>query len=377
MQFKVNSTELEKALTKVFPAVPTKTPVETLSSFLIEIKDGVLTILATDLEMAAKSQINVVADSDFKALIQARKLYDTVRSLNNVTLIFEVMDNNRLKLLWDKGEFIIGYYPEADFPELPTFFTENDPNVLHSINMDGNTLSDVIYRTSFAISDEDFRPALKGLLFEFSEEGLRFVSTDGHKLVNLLLPEYAVENAQKYIVPGDTLNVLSKNLGEHEVKIAFRQNSIAFVMDNFSLTSRLIEGNFPDYKSVIPLENEYTLVLEPKTLLTSLRRILLISRDTLKRVKISLKEGEEITLFSQDYDIGDESFESIPAEYQGEEMEIGFNGDYLIQVVQHLSDKEKILFKIHSPSKAVLILPAEKEDNSELIMLLMPVRLNV
>ncbi len=377
MNFKVNSKELEKTLAKVFPAIPAKTPIEILGNFFVDITNGVMTIYATDLEMAIKSSVNVTADKDFKAVINARKFFDTIKALGDNALNFEVLDNYRIKMTWDKGEFILSYLPPDEFPQIPEFPADESDGEIFSFSLTGNELKTAIDKTSFAISKETFRPAMMGILFEFGEEGLRFVSTDGHRLINILYKQYGTEQPRSYVVPGDVMQILHKVLDEKEVNIMFSKSHAAFRLNGLELITRLIDERYPDYKSVIPLENEFTLTFDPKVLLTTVKRVMAIATDKIKRVKFNLSAGNEVEISSEDMEIGDSGKEKVVAEYVGDAMEIGFNANYLNDVLTHLGDEEKVIMKLHSPNKAVVIVPGENKENQELTMLLMPVRLNV
>ncbi len=381
MNFKVNSKELEKTLANVFPAVPAKSPVQVLENFFVEIIDGVMTVYATDMEMAMKSSVNVVADGDFKAVINARKFFDTIKSIEDASLTLETLDNMRLKITWEKGEFILSYLPEGDFPKIPAFPADGSEGEIFSFSMSGTELRTAIEKTSFAVSKESFRPAMTGILFEFSEEGLRLVSTDGHRLINILYKNKAVEQPNSYVIPGDVMAILQKVLDEKEVKMYFSRSHASFVLNDLELITRLIDERYPDYKSVIPLENEYTLNVERGILHNAIKRIMSISTEKIKRAKLKLGGDDYIEVSVEDTDMGDYAIEKVPATYIGEEMEIGFNAVYLLDVLSHIkcdeAESDRIIMKLHSPNKAVVIVPDGEKENQELTMLLMPVRLNV
>ncbi len=377
MNFKVNSKELEKALSKVFPAVPTKTPVQILENFYFDISDGILSIYGTDLELAAKATLNVVADSDFKGVISARKLYDTVRSLDDTLLYFDVLeDTKRIKITWEKGEYLLSYISAQEFPEIPVFPSAEDESVF-SISINGPDMKYAIEKTLFAVSKESFRPAMMGVLFEFSEEGLRFVSTDGHRLISLLFKNYSVEQPESYVVSSDVITILQKVLDDGEIKMFFTKSHVAFRLNDIELIARLIDERYPDYKSIIPLENEYDFSFNPSRLLSSVKRVIKVVSDPLKKVNFNLVEEGDIEINTDDSEMGDFAMEKISGSYKGEDMKIAFNGNYLIEILTHLSDLEQVSMKLRMPNKPVLISPVEEEENRELTMLLMPLRLNV
>ncbi len=376
MEFKVNSKDLEKVVSKVFPAVPTRTPVQILENFLFVLSEGVLTIYGTDLEMSLSSSVSVVADGDFEGVVPARLFYETIRSLGDTSITISVEERNRLRLFWDKGEVIISYIDRDEFPAIPSFPTnETSDSPFFSFSMSGLDLKYAIDKTSFAISKEEIRPAMMGTLFEFSEEGLRFVATDGHRLVNLLFQNSGATEEGNFVIASNVTSILQKVLDEREVKIFLSKSHVAFILNDMELIARLISEPYPDYKAVIPLENEYTLMVTPKTLLASVKRMMLFTSSKVKRIKLSLSP-DKILITAEDIDLGASGKEEIEASYDGEPMEIGFNAILLSEVLSHLSDNEEVHFKLHTPNKAVTIHPKEQKERWDLVMLLMPVRLN-
>ncbi len=376
MNFKVNSKELEKALSKVFPAVPTKTPVQILENFYFDISDGILSIYGTDLELAAKTTLNIVADGNFRCVISARRLYDTIRSFNDTIVYFDVLeDTKRIKISWEKGEYLLSYISAQEFPEIPTFPSTEDESVF-SVSINGIDMKYAIEKTLFAVSKESFRPAMMGVLFEFSEEGLRFVSTDGHRLISLLFKNYSVEQPESYVVSSDVITILQKVLDDGEIKMFFTKSHIAFRLNDIEIIARLIDERYPDYKSIIPLENEFEFIFKPSELLPSVKRVSSVA-EALKKVNFNLVEEGDIEINTDDSEMGNFAMEKINGSYKGEDMIIAFNGNYLIEILSHLSDIEQVSMKLRMPNKPVLISPVDEEENRELTMLLMPLRLNV
>ncbi len=374
MEFKINSKELEKHLSKIIPAIPSRTPMRILENFLFEIKDGLLTIYATDLEISLKTFVNVVSDDNLKIVVPARMLYDMVKLFPDTTIIFQNQANKKLNLITETGKYSLSYLDPEDYPEIPTLNGEKTEDIVE-ITINGEELRNAIERTAFAMSREEIRPALLGTLFDLSEEGLRFVTTDGHRLVNLLLRNVKTDETKKYVVPERAVNVLTKILDDKDVKIYLTQTYASFRLSDIELISRLISHKYPDYNSVIPLENEFILKVNTKKLYDSIKRMMLFTTTNTRKVKFSIS-NENIELSAEDIDLGAAAEEKIECEYAGEPMEIGFNSQYMSDILNHLTDNEKIIFKLHSPTKAVIIEPAEKKENIELMMLLMPVRIN-
>jgi DNA polymerase-3 subunit beta len=368
MVFKVNSKILEKVLSKIIPAVPARTPMPVLENFLFEIKGGLLVIYATDLEISLKSSINIAADENVSIVVPARLIYDVVRSMEDVQINFSIDGNAKLKLTTENGVYNIGYTQSEDFPEIPSISKNKE------IVLNGKDLKKAIDQTSFAMSREDMRPAMTGTLFEFTPEGLRFVTTDGHRLVRLIYTNIKTGAEEQYIIPERAISVLSKLLGETDVKIYLGKSHISFIIGDVEFSTRLIAEKYPAYNSVIPLENENILKIKRHELHSAIKRMLLFSSSGTKQVKFSINKNK-LVVSAEDIDLGSSAVENIPCDYSGEQIDIGFNTQYVNDILSHLEDDE-ILFRLHSPTKACIIEPEKKQEGEDLMLLLMPVRLN-
>jgi len=375
MEFKVNSKELEKLLGKIIPAVPNRTPMPILENFLFEVKDGLLTVYATDLEISLKSSLNIVSDENFKVVVPARLLNDIVRSLKETTIHFKLTANKKINLVTDNGKYTISYLEAEEYPEIPTIEADKNAKDINEVTINGTDLRSALDKGSFAMSKEEMRPAMMGTLFEFIEEGLRFVTTDGHRLVNILNKTVKPNFTHQYVIPERAVSVLSKTLDEKDVKIHLTKAYVSFKLNDIELITRLISQKYPDYMGVIPLENEFSLKVNTKELHDSIKRMMLFSTSTTRRVKFSVSNAS-IDISAEDLDIGASGEEKVACEYKGDVLEIGFNSAYVNDVLNHINDNEEIILKLHSPTKAVIIEPVKKKENLELMMLLMPVRLN-
>ena len=375
MEFKINSKELEKLLSKIIPAVPTRTPMPILENFLFEVKDGQLTIYATDLEISLKSSLNIVAEENIKIVVPARLLNDIVRSLKDTTIHFKLMANKKINIVTDMGKYTISYLDADEFPEIPSVESDKNAKEINETLINGIELRQAFDKCAFAMSKEEMRPAMMGTLFEFTDDGLRLVTTDGHRLVNMLKKNIKAAFNQQYVVPERAVSVLSKILDEKDVKIHLTKTYVSFKLNDIELITRLIAQKYPDYSSVIPLENEFQMKVNTKEIHDSIKRMMLFSTSSTRRVKFSIKK-DALEISAEDLDIGASGEEKVVCEYQGDDLEIGFNSAYVNAVLSHLNTEEDIIFKLHSPTKAVVIEPVQKKENLDLMMLLMPVRLN-
>ena len=375
MEFKVNSKELEKLLVRIIPAVPARTPMPILENFLFEVKDGQLTIYATDLEISLKSSLNIVSDENIKIIIPARLLNDIVRNLKETLIHFKLAANKKINLITDTGKYTISYLDADEFPEIPSVEADKNSKEINEVFINGLELRQSFERSAFAMSKEEMRPAMMGTLFDFNDDGLRLVATDGHRLVNLLNKNIKAVFNQQYVIPERAVSVLLKVLDEKEVKIHLTKSFISFKLSDIELITRLISQKYPDFSSVIPLENEFLLKLNTKELHDSVKRMMLFSTSSTRRVKFSISK-DSLEISAEDLDIGASGEEKVACDYNGEDFEIGFNSTYVNDILNHLSSEEEIIFKLHSSTKAVIIEPVQKKENQELMMLLMPVRLN-
>lgn len=369
MIFNANSKVLEKLLSKVIPAIPQRTPMPILENFLFEMKDGKLRVTATDLEIVLSSTINVESEKDFNIVVPAALLYNIVRNFGDKIIHFN-LEKSMLTLKTDTGEYNLSYADAKEYPAIPKVKDEQ------KIVYDGVKLKRMLDLTTFAISKEAMRPAMMGTLFEFFDEGITYVASDGHKLVKYLDKSEKYESLadKQLIVPERAISVLLKLAEEGEIEITIGESNIAFHMGSLTLISRLIEQKYPDYNSVIPVENEKLMKVKRDEMLSVLKRMLLFATSNYQQVKISLSPNM-IEMSTEDIDRGSSGKETIVCEYDGDPLEIGFNTGYLNDVLNHF-DTDTIVFKMQSATKACILEPVEQKENEDLMMLLMPVRLN-
>jgi DNA polymerase-3 subunit beta len=224
------------------------------------------------------------------------------------------------------------------------------------------------------MSKEDMRPAMTGTLFEFTTEGLKFVATDGHRLVKYINKSVKTGTDEQYIVPERAITVLSKLLGESDVKLFLSKTNISFVNGDLEFITRLIGEKYPAYSSVIPLENENILKIDRLELNDAIKRMMIFSSSSSKQVKFSIAKNN-LEVSAEDIDLGSNAVENIKCDYDGDQMDIGFNTQYVSDILNHVSD-DTVKFKLHSPTKACIIEPVHVPEEEELMLLLMPVRLN-
>jgi len=368
MEFKINSKHFEKLLSKVFPAIPAKTPMAILQNFLFDIKDGLLTVYATDMEIAIKSHLNIASERNKQFIVPGKLLYETVRALPDTIITFSLEENSQLKLTTDRGIYNLSYFETKDYPGIPEIPIDKE------ISIPSDDLKRAIEKTSFAVSDEDMRPAMTGILLDFADDGLRFVATDGHRLVKYVKKTYQTDLRQQYIIPKKAIHILSKFLSDGEIKVNLTKSHASFKLSDLEFVTRLIGEKYPNYNSVIPLENENILTIKRADLISSIRRMMVFAGEDNKQVRLSI-EPNALRISTENIDTSSSATENLDCDYKGDPMVIGFNVFYFNDMTTHV-DSENLIFKLHSPTKACLIEPSEMSEDEEILMLLMPVRLN-
>ena len=371
MKFSVPRNEIYRAIQKIFVVVPTKTTTPILYDILFELDNNSLKITATDLEILTSTTLKVKGMKNGIIAIPAKFINDIIRELGNVEILFEMEESFRVRLSTDRGEYIIVCDPGDDFPLMPV--EEN----MNNFEINQKLIKRMIDKTIFAVSQDELRPALMGVLFQILPDQFKMIGTDGHRLSRIIIKNFDNNlDESDFIVPTKALVLLEKNIEmpEKKVQVSFSKNYVIFTLDNIKIFSRLVDSEYPDYESVIPKDNNKTIMSNTALLLGSIRRVSIFSSTLTHQIQFSI-EKEKMEVYSQDIDIGGEGKETLDIEFNGEPMEIGFNAQYFIDVLKHIST-EQIKILLDSPITAVILSPSEQEENENLLMILMPVSIN-
>lgn len=370
MKFTAASNELQKALTRVSGVVPSKSTLPILENILFTLNKNTLRIVGTDLEVSMSATIEVKGAEDGTIAVPAKRVMDTIRALPEVQLIFHAdQAGNKIKMITESGEYNLVGESSEEFPATPQFKAEDE------IVLDSGLLSGMINRTVFSVSTDELRPSMTGVLLQLKNGELRAVATDGHRLVRINFSGLKPSKLKKdIIIPAKALHLVERSISEGSNTIAVDATHIQFSFGNITLTSRLIEESYPNYESVIPLDNEKKLTVSRDILLASVRRVSLYSSSTTHQVRFSVKKNE-LKIAAEDVDFGGEAREKIPCHYDAEELEIGFNSTYIIDILSHI-ESDDVAFKFSSAVKAAIITPATMREHEDVLMLVMPMRLN-
>ncbi len=370
MKFAANSTELQRTLSKLGGVIPSKSTMPILENILFELAGDVLTMTATDLAVSLTVSQHVDGKEDGKIAVPAKRLMDTMRSLPDTNASFTIdTTSNKIRINTDTGEYQLTGESAREYPQIPPFKGQDHMKIETSI------LRRILHRTVFAVSTDELRPAMMGVLFQARGEEMRAASTDGHRLVRLIYKSKEAAAFKKdIIVPAKALQVLLKSVEDGETTMSTSETHIRFSFGESYLVSRLIDETYPNYESVIPADNTKIVLAGRDAMVSSIRRVALYASATTHQVRFSVGD-DTLEISAQDLDFGGEAKEKIPCTYKGEALEIGFNSVYLIDILTHL-ESEQVELRFSTPTRAGIIAPVEKSGREDVLMLVMPVRLN-
>ena len=362
MKVKVDREELEEILKKAKESTEKKAALPILANFMLVAKEGKLTVKATDLENYLLISTKAQVEEEGEACVHSQKLYDIVKNLTSayVNLYFE---GEKLVIEGGRSVFKLPTAPVEDFPEFPEI-QEGEESI------SGSVLSNGIEKVDYSIAKDEANPALQGMLIRGYDGRIHFVGSDGHRLA---LYEPAGEFSKEILIPRKSLKVLKKLItGIEEVKVTTNEDlTFAFFStEEWKLAIRLLEGEYPDYVSVIPDEFVAEVLFDVDEVLKVLKRLKSVSEGKVFPVKITLSDNLAIFEFA-DPEFG-EAREEVDVEYGGEVFEIGFNGKYLMEALDAF-DSDRVWFKFTSPDTAALLEP-ENYERDPYKCIIMPMR---
>lgn len=371
MKFIVSSSALLKQLTSINGVITTNPVVPILENFLFEINDGKLTVTASDLQTSMISELEVEAKDSGNIAVPARILLETLKNLPEQPVTFSIDEETySIEISSDNGRYKLAGENATDFPKI-SVVTEGD-----SVNLSSDVLAEAINSTIFATSNDELRPAMTGVLLNLSDTNTTFVATDGHRLVRYRRVDVASDTESAIIIPRKALNLLKATLPTMptNVNIEFNATNAFFKFGNIQMVCRLIDERFPDYENVIPADNTNHMVISKNEFLSSLRRIAIYANKTTHQVRLKIT-GSELLISAEDIDFSNEANERLSCEHDGEDIEIGFNAKFLIEMLNNINAKN-VSLQLSTPNRAGLIVPVEKVENEDVLMLVMPVMLN-
>ncbi len=375
MKFVVSSSELLTHLQAISRAISSKSQLPVLDCFLFDLKGSELSMTASDLEVTMTTRMATEStEGDGRLAFPSKILLEILKKLPEQPLRFEAnLETLTVDIFSERGKYNFVGQPAEDYPSIP----EVEEDKASKIRVPASLLLTGINKTLFATADDELRPVMNGILFEFSPENLTFVSSDSHKLVRYRRLDANCAFEASFILPKKPAsllkNVLPRETGD--VEIEFDNKNAFFNLPNYKLVCRLVEGNYPSYNAVIPQDNPNKVVIDRIDLSNTLGRVSIFSSQSSNLVKLHLTSNE-VVISAQDIDFSISAFEKLNCQYEGQEMEIGFKSVFLADILDNISSDD-IVIEMSDPSRAALILPIEKSENEDELMLLMPMMINV
>jgi DNA polymerase-3 subunit beta len=338
-----------------------------LDNFLFEIENGQLKVSASDLETTMITSLEVQSEANGKIAVPAKMLLDMLKNLPEQPCTFLVKENFLIEMAYDNGKLRTPGFDGDEFPKLPNIENKS------SIKISGDILSKAINKTLFATGNDDLRPVMSGVYCHFSQADITFVATDAHNLVRYTRTDAAATGSSAFILPKKPLNLLKSNLrGDEEILLEYNDSNAIFTFNDIVIVCRLIDGKYPNYEAVIPKENPNVLTIDRLQFLGSIKRVAIFSNKTTHQIKLKLA-GSELSLFAEDVDFANEASERLTCYYDGDDMEIGFNSRFLLEMLNNL-DTTEVKLSMSEPSRAGLLTPSNNSNADEdILMLVMPV----
>ena len=373
MKFIVSSTSLLSHLQAISRVINSKNTLPIMDCFLFNLQDGTLSITASDTETTMVTSIEVTeSDSDGRFAIVARTLLDAMKEIPEQPLTFNLNPNTlEITVQYMNGQYTVMGQNADEYPQPATL----GDNAVHA-NIPADVLLNGINRALFATADDELRPVMNGIYFDITPDDITMVASDGHKLVRN--KNLSVKGSEKaaFILPQKPANLLKNVLTKEEnsVSIDFDDRNAVITLEKYRMVCRLIEGRYPNYNSVIPQNNPYKITIDRAVLLSALRRVSVFSSQSSSLVKLRMGDNK-LVISTQDLDFSTSAEETLVCQYEGNPMSIGFKAPFLIDILNNLPGQD-VIIELADPSRAGVIVPAEQEENCDLLMLLMPMMLN-
>jgi len=384
MKFVVNKSELFQCLQRIIGVVPVKTTIPVLTNILFELDGQRLRLTGTDLEVSIITFINVRGEQDGTIAIPAKRLFDIIRELPDLPITVETEKSNRILLTTEKGNYKLAGESSEEYPHIAS------ESFVSQISYPTPRFLRMIDKTVFAVSSDELRTTLMGVLMELRAQELRLVATDGHRLAKITDKKYtapAVEakpdalfvkqetGTLQAIMPTKALQMLTRNSDQSELlEIAISENHLTFRLGTTTIYSKLINGQFPNYERVIPGDNELTMTIERDMLSSTVRRAAIFANQITHQIRWSLTPGQ-VTISAEDVEVGGEARETLAVQYDGKAMDIGYNAQYVQEILRHV-DSDEVLIRLKDPGSAAIVEPVQQKEGEHHMMLLMPIRLN-
>jgi len=371
MRFIVNSISLLKSVQALGGVLNAKNTLPILDNFLFDLKGNTLSITASDLETIMTVDLELeMAEDEGQIAVPARLLLDMLKAFSNVPITFTVGTDYKIELAAGEGKYNLSGFNAEEFPQMPVM------EDAVTVDLESATLVNAINKTLFATGNDELRPVMAGVFCDLHDNDITFVATDAHKLVRYKKMNVNPGTQVSFILPKKPLNLLKNNLpnDESKVKIDYAEKNATFTFESTRMICKLVDGRYPNYEAVIPKENPNVLTVDRSTFLNVIRRVSIFANKSTHQIRLKIS-GQELLLSAEDLDYSNAAQERLTCNYSGEDLDIGFNSRFLIEMLNNL-DSEEISLHMSQPNRAGLIIPNTNDEEEDILMLIMPVMLN-
>lgn len=371
MKFNVEGKTFQRQLSAVSKVINTKNTVSIFDNFLLTVEGDVLTITGSDSENVLTAVVPVIdSESDGAIAVPAKRLLEITKEVSNQPITFLINDETKeIDLRFLNGHFNFMGIDARDYPTRRPLADEHNELLLPA-----RMLMKGIENTWYAVSTDASRPVMTGIFFDVHQEDLTFVSSDTHKLVKYVNTEKAPGIEASFILPSKTAGILKGLItkDDAEVKITFDSKGALFEFGDYLLFSVFVNGNYPNYNRVIPQDNPFSIVVDRGSLINALRRVTLFASKSSNLVVLDL-EPNEILLSARDLDYSTSAEERVACEYEGNVMRIGFNGVFMLEILNNIAS-ETIVLSLSDPARPGIYTPFTTQEGESLVTIQMPMQ---
>ena len=370
MKISINKNELQFSIQKLSKAIPNRSTLPILSCVLLQTNNNEIILRSTDLEITIIISIPASVERKGSSAVPIHTLINITNELPDGRITIEIDDQHKIRLTTELGTYNLMGKPAEEFPAIPEI-DEKTPLPIKS-----DLLNEIIKSTSFVISHDDLKPALTGLYLKLEKNRLTTVGTDGHRLVRYIVNDYETDGfTGEVIIPKKFLNLLGSLLvDDDKTQLWISANHATATSDGVKVLTRIIDERYPDYESVIPKENKKKLVVNKERFLGAVKRTSIFSNKMTHQISITL-DKDMVLIKTEDPETASRGQEEMKGEFSGEPLTIGYNANYLKDILSHV-ESENLVIKMDTPISATLFEGESEDKNRDITMLLMPIRLN-
>lgn len=378
MKFIVNSQQLLKQLQSLSGVLSSSNTMPIIGCFHFHLEENSLTLKTTDLNTTLLARMTVETgrmDAPEEVAVPSKMLLDILKTFDDVPLTFNVDQSNfSVDIVSGQGQYRLAGMDASTYPTMPV--SESTGKVV----MGSNALVEAINKTVFASSNDEMHQQMSGIFCEMTPDGVTFVATDAHKLVRYRRKDVTSDESTNFILPKKPIiivkNILAGRKEEGEVTLEYSNTNLFITFDNFYIVCRLVDGRYPNYEAAIPKDNPNKLILDRISFLNTLKRVSIFASEATRQVRLSIT-ADKLEISAEDLELSNNAHETLPCQYEGDPMDIGFNAKFLTEMISYL-DSEQVLVELSHPSRAGIIFPYGEDDSEkkdDILMLVMPVML--